>query len=876
MADSFARLKAAFAEVQALSTPDRSAWFRDLANRDPRLHAAVQSFLAFEAAPSATLRLTGTGEEPSPAPLIGTRYLDRGLLGLGGIGEVRRVHDPDLARTVALKFLRTVHHADPDVARRARASERFVAEAQIQASLQHPSIVPVHERGTLPDGRPYLTMAEIRGATLGQRIRDVHDASVEVWKASASGWTLRRLVAAFERVARAVGHAHTRHVLHRDLKPSNVMVGDAGETWVLDWGLAEAADREGPGLAGTPAYLAPELLDGAPADVRTDVYALGAMLYAVLSGRDAFAGSTAEVLDQVRRGIDGPPGPPGGPGVPPPLAAVCEAAMRIDPGARPASADELADRLRAWLDGEQRRAEADGFVAEADRLQALRTDALAAATTLEARADAILAPLPAWADETEKAPAWTLADRAAELREDAAIHEVNHLQALTSALERLPDHEGALDRMADQHVMRHRAAEAARDTLGAIREAARLREADRKGRYAAYLRGEGALTLVTDPPGATVALHRYVRQGRRLVATFERSFGTTPLIDVPLARGSYLCVLQRTGSEEVRYPVHISRQGHWDGVPPGGDGPLAIRLPPAGSLGPNEVYVPAGWFASGGDAEAMFAHPARRLWCDGFVIQRFPVSVTEYLRFLDDLVAQGREDEALRFAPLGARTGDGLSDTAEPERLVRRDADGRFVITPDSAGRQLGPHQPVMMLVWPCVLAYAAWWTARTRQPWRPPLELEWEKAARGVDGRWFPWGDHQEPSWSYMRFSRRAASGPTFLANLDQYPVDVSVYGVRHVAGNARAWCVTDNGAVDRVDPPDPTRLVVGAERRVGRGGSWGSRPWEVRIGSRAPLSDDTRNAFLGIRLVRRCLDTSRTDDALLYDPGVVDGKVL
>ncbi|MEO0588144.1 MAG: SUMF1/EgtB/PvdO family nonheme iron enzyme, partial [Planctomycetota bacterium] len=72
-------------------------------------------------------------------------------------------------------------------------------------------------------------------------------------------------------------------------------------------------------------------------------------------------------------------------------------------------------------------------------------------------------------------------------------------------------------------------------------------------------------------------------------------------------------------------------------------------------------------------------------------------------------------------------------------------------------------------------------------------------------------------------------------------------------VAGNARAWCVTDDGAVDRVEPPDPARLAVGAERRVGRGGSWGSRPWEVRIGARAPLDDDTRNPFLGIRLVRR-----------------------
>ena len=105
--------------------------------------------------------------------------------------------------------------------------------------------------------------------------------------------------------------------------------------------------------------------------------------------------------------------------------------------------------------------------------------------------------------------------------------------------------------------------------------------------------------IVTDPPGVEVLLHRYELQHRRLVPFFERSLGRTPIAEVTLERGSYLCILRHEGYDDVRYPVNINRQEHWDGIAPGEKDPHPIRLPKRGELGKDDCYVPAGWFWSG-------------------------------------------------------------------------------------------------------------------------------------------------------------------------------------------------------------------------------------------------------------------------------------
>ena len=255
------------------------------------------------------------------APALPARYTDLGRIAAGGFGEIRRVHDAELDRVVAMKLLR------PDVARAPSLEARFVAEAKLTAGLEHPGIVGVHDRGRLDDGRLWFTMREVRGRTLREVIDEVHAAAgPEGFRETPSGWTFRRLADAFARVCQAVAYAHRRGVVHRDLKPDNIMVGELGEALVMDWGLGRrvgAADATDEGadappedtaspqltklgdVLGTPAYMPPEQalgqrdLHGLP----SDVYALGAVLYHLLAGRPPYVGGSARVV--VRAGARG-------------------------------------------------------------------------------------------------------------------------------------------------------------------------------------------------------------------------------------------------------------------------------------------------------------------------------------------------------------------------------------------------------------------------------------------------------------------------------------------------------------------------------------------------------------------------------------------
>jgi serine/threonine-protein kinase len=238
-----------------------------------------------------------------------------------------------------------------------------------------------------------------------------------------------------------------------------------------------------------------------------------------------------------------------------------------------------------------------------------------------------------------------------------------------------------------------------------------------------------------------VLLSRYELRNRRLVEVPVGRLGRTPLRAAPLPRGSYLCRLVHPERAEVRYPVHLGRGEHWDGVPPGERSPEPVRLPRVGELGPEDCLVPAEWFRSGGDPQVASGLPMRRLWCDDLVVRRFPVTHREYLTFLDDLVARGRSGEAERHQPRERGAG-GEAGAA----VYGRDVAGRFVLRPDGDGDVWDPEWPVMLVDWHGAVAYAAWEAARTGQGWRLPGELEWEKAARGMDGRYFPLGGPVRP----------------------------------------------------------------------------------------------------------------------------------
>ena len=752
-------------------------------------------------------------EVHAPLGADGERYEDRGRLGLGGMGEVRRVYDRQLGRCVARK---TLHAALVP-----RLLEGFVDEIRLCATLQHPNLVPIYDAGVLADGRPWFTMREVQGRTLGDVCSEIQTGQTT--------WTLRRTVQVLHTVCLAVHYAHERAVVHRDLKPENVMVGSLGEVLVLDWGIATSPSSTG-GIVGTPSYMAPEQARGERCDARADLYALGAILYTLLAGGPPYRGSRDDVLERVRTG----PPPALGDHLPRPLVRACVRAMARDPADRHASAALLAAELDGWLEDDRRRDEAllqtqralEG-VAEAERLRD-QADALAN------EGHALLAAVEPWQAAEAKVAGWAMLDRSEALQLEATLRQREVDRGLHAAL-RVADLPEARIALADRVRARHVAAEAARDSFAVAELEPELRThldalpshhpARQQG--LAYLEGTGALTLHTSPAGARVTLYRFVPHQRRVVPELVRVLGTTPLVEVPLPMGSYLCVIELEAHEPVRYPVQIGRGAHWHGIRPGDDAPTAIALPPRGRLPADAIYVPAGWFHAGGDAEAYRSLDAQRLWCDGLVIQRHPLTNRDYLAFLHSLIAAGHRETALQHVPRERAA----SESAPGAPLYALVGDVFDLIT-DADGDRWDLDWPVMHVGWHDAVAYLTWYAARTGRPWRLPGELEWEKAARGVDGRTYPWGPHLDPAWCCMRDSAPARPLPAPIA---AFPEDESVYGVRGMAGNVRDWCAdAEPRVVDHtVAVPDASDLI-GEDRRSVRGGSWFDNARNARLANR------------------------------------------
>jgi hypothetical protein len=299
---------------------------------------------------------TSEGELPEVDP---SRYLLGAEIGRGGMGRVIAARDVRIGRVVALKEVLS----DEPLAR-----SRFEREARITAGLQHPGIVSIHEVGRWPDGRPFYAMPILPGRSLGQAI------------AAAPGLRERlRLLPALIAAVDAVAYAHSRGVIHRDLTPSNIVLGDFGETIVIDWGLAkileggpaepgappaDASARSAPAgglpltmsgtVMGTPSYFAPEQAQGLPVDARADVFALGAILRHLLAGRPPHDGlGAATIID----GLRSPRGPQVGmdrdPAIPPDLLSVVRQASADEPAARYATARDLADDLRRYQAGDR-------------------------------------------------------------------------------------------------------------------------------------------------------------------------------------------------------------------------------------------------------------------------------------------------------------------------------------------------------------------------------------------------------------------------------------------------------------------------------------------------------------------------------------------
>ena len=326
-----------------------------------------------------TLRsdLAGTGPSAAESTLL-DRSLGQSQSGFrfrvlrehakGGLGKVSVAEDLELRREVAFKEIQQRFADDID------ARSRFLLEAEITGSLEHPGIVPVYGLGTHADGRPYYAMRFIRGTSLQEAIDTYHEPSEVLADPGAKQVEFRKLLRRFVDVCNAMDYAHSRGIIHRDMKPGNVMLGDYGETLVVDWGIAKSVKVRGSlfrsalerlpqltlsegsqtmmGVAiGTPQFMSPEQAEGKLNELgpASDIYSLGATLYCLLTGGPAFnSKKLLEILQHVKSGTFPPPIEIN-PRTPKPLNAICLKAMNLVPALRDETAKDLASDIESWL-----------------------------------------------------------------------------------------------------------------------------------------------------------------------------------------------------------------------------------------------------------------------------------------------------------------------------------------------------------------------------------------------------------------------------------------------------------------------------------------------------------------------------------------------
>jgi serine/threonine protein kinase/formylglycine-generating enzyme required for sulfatase activity len=809
--------------------------------------------------------MTVTREQDAAAALCdlpelaeGSRYVLGTELGVGGGGRVVEAGDHALGRTVALKALRS-STGDTE-----GSAKRFREEARITAGLEHPNIIPVYDVGAFRDGTPYYTMRMVKRHSL----RDVL-----ALPAPREHWPLARLCSVFVLVCRAVDYAHAQGILHRDLKPENILLGDFGEVYVADWGIAKlvaerhdsrlpggrrvtasgasgASNESAGGGLGTLGYMAPEQAgSGFDLDGRADLFALGVILYEILTGAHPFRIAGVSSRQEIARNVaELDPLPPRQlvPSCPHALEQLCLSMIAKRRDDRPRSADAVAAEIEAFLEGakekERRRLEAERMVERGKEPFARYEELDDERRSLLEEAAALKSSMRPWESIEKKRAAWALEDRAAEVDGIQAAVMAEAVEHYQHALAHDPDSVVARAAMADLYWSLARRSEAERREPARIFYETLVLDHD-DGRYAALLSADARVSVASNPVGARVTAYRYVEIERVLRTVDERDLGPTPVREARFAPGSYLLVLRAPGKRDVRYPVVCRRGEHHDAV---------VNLYSGDEIGDGFVYVPGGAVTIGGDPEARGEPLGRSEVTVGDVaIARFPVTFGDYLAFLNDL--QETDRSALqRRLPMGK---DG--------RMPVRQVDGRWVLDyedlVEGIGRQfVAPAESnriaMMPLSWYDATAYAAWQSARTGVAVRLPTEAEIEKAARGADERVYPWGNRFDATFAKMRESRPGFPQPELIG---AFPCDESPYGVRDLGGGMAGWMGDIHGelsaadALAAVEPPPGSPLEEGGERIL-RGGFWYASPDECRAATRVRYFGAFRPSECGVRLAK------------------------
>jgi serine/threonine-protein kinase len=437
--------------------------------------------------------------------------------------------------------------------------------------------------------------------------------------------------------------------------------------------------------------------------------------------------------------------------VPEALAALCKRAMSKDAAARPASAREFAEELRACLDGraekERRHREAEALAAQGRAAMAKYVASKEAIDAAERAAAETAAKFKSWQNVEESAPLLDARAAVDAAKRKAVLAFAETTRLLDAAIVTEPENANARSAFSDLWRGRLDDAERRGDAADTEFALTMVRRYD-DGRLASYLTGDGSLELTSDPAGAEITIVRFEDRRGVLHLGEARSLGKTPLAPVALPMGSYLCMLTYPGCRDVRYPVQITRNRAWMG---------RVKMRMDREIGDGFVLVAGGPFVYGAGKDA------KVMEVPDFVIAQMPVTFADWAAFLAAVEKAEGAEAAKKLCP--GTSGDGP--------FMDRGDDGVWrpkpgLISGPSEAALLARHgpglidrSPVIGVSWHDAVAYCAWKTKTTGKQWRLPTEEEREKAARGVDGRTFPWGDLEHSSLGKCQNSREEPAQP-------------------------------------------------------------------------------------------------------------------
>ncbi len=662
---------------------------------------------------------------------VGLEY--RALIGRDAHGFVFRAFDPVLKRDVALKVARPTGDTD---ARRA-----LLEEARWCAKLRHPAVLAVHGLREHPellciqyDLPPALTLADQLG-------------SPEELLPLPARERLRVLLPVVDAIARA----HALGGTHGDLQPANIAIGTTGEPYVLDWGTLPSRSKNDPLLDGSPTHAAPEQLQGASASSASDVYTLGILAWELcllrpLRPHIAGEGLASFVTRWKDKSLD----------VVPllgieskPISALLERALAPSPSSRP-SAAELHVELTELLNGETARAQRSD---EAESHRQASKGAIIQLITLREKLQAEerqLAVLQAEAIEDPSAAhrkkRWAAQDRVEQLRANENRVWFEALEGAHRASALRPDIEDTLSKELWTHPPAMTRSERRVLQLGPDHMSAKLSVAIRPG---------------DETEDARVVIHRLSERRRRLEPEPLEEWGL-PLEDFALTPGRYLITAVGRGCAPSRLSLKIG---------PRENRKETIRLLRPAQIGDGWRFIPGGVYVLGGDVDAPASNTLVEPHLDDLFMQTLPITCAEWLEFLNALALP----EAKRHRPgdPGWRAMGGAWSWRH---------DGKEWVLPQG----WKSNWPVTAISKEDASAYARWRSDREGRPCRLPTEEEWEKAARGGDGRNWPWGDRFDASFAH---SASSAGGRSTPHKVGAFTGDSSVYGVQDLAGNVREW---------------------------------------------------------------------------------------